>query len=57
MDVINGKLEDNDLVVNSMGKMSKIFSRYFQNKNSRKYVIRTDVKKSENDVDGNDKYT
>ena len=42
-DTINGKLEDNDFVVNSMEQTSKIFSSSFQNKNSIKVYIRTDI--------------
>ena len=43
-EIINGKLEDNDFVMNSMEQMSKISSRSYQNKNYVKGYIRTDIK-------------
>ena len=36
MEIINGKMKDNDFVMNSMEQMSKIFSISCQNNNSRK---------------------
>ena len=44
MYVVNSKLEDNDFVISSMKKMSKMFSRPCENKNSVKCDIRTDTK-------------
>ena len=37
-------MEYNDSVMKSMEQVSKIFSRWFQNKNSGKGDIRTDIK-------------
>ena len=43
MQIINGKQEDNDFVMNSTEQMSKVFSRSRQNKNSVNGDIRTDI--------------
>ena len=43
MEIINGKLEDNNFVVNSMEQMSKKFSISCQHKYPGKDDIRTDI--------------
>ena len=43
IDIIDGKWEDNNFVVNLMEHISKKFSRSFENKISRKGDIRTDI--------------
>ena len=43
IDIIDGKWEDNNFVVNLMEHISKKFSRSFENKKSRKGDIRTDI--------------
>ena len=45
MEINNGKMEDNDSVMKSIEQVSKIFSRSFQNKNSGKGDIRTEIKR------------
>ena len=37
-EIMNGKCEDNDFVMNSTEKMSKIFSRSCQNKTLKKVI-------------------
>ena len=44
MEILSGKLEYNDFVMNSMEQMNKIFSISCQNKNSGKVDIITDKK-------------
>ena len=44
MKIINGKLEDHNLVRNLMEQTSQIFSISFQNNNYGKGDIRTDIK-------------
>ena len=39
MEIINGKYEDKDFAMNSMKQMSKIFSRFCDNKKKSKKVI------------------
>ena len=46
-DIINGKYEGNDFETNSIGQTSIIFSISYNNKNSGKGYIRTDIKFSE----------
>ena len=43
-DIINVKLEDNNILMNSMEQISKIFSISCQKKNFEKCDIRTDIK-------------
>ena len=53
MDIINGKLEDHDILVDLIEQMSTMFSISFQNKNYGKGDIITDIKKIQKNVDGN----
>ena len=53
MDIINGKLEDHDILVDLIEQMSTMSSLSFQNKNYGKGDIITDIKKFQKNVDGN----
>ena len=43
MEIINGKFEDNDFVMNSMEQISKMLSISCQNKGYEKFEIITDI--------------
>ena len=50
---ISVKYENNDYEINSMEQISMIFLRLSEHKNTRKGGIRTEMKSSANNVDGN----